>query len=179
LGPATPSALGCGAVSPNPRTTTMVFIRPIDGVPSQYKSEKPVAVNGVKAYFVPIDTAFTVYVYDLPSLGVQVNAQGRLAGRIVSTLTRSPRTVSLATGPAPLAPSLWRSVSYAGVCRTLVVDSKSDRGQSRDWGTLRDAGSHPVGFGRSPQHRPEGIRVRVPGPSVTTRPAGPARRYSG
>ncbi|MGD1012739.1 MAG: hypothetical protein ABR925_09470 [Acidimicrobiales bacterium] len=53
--------------------------------------------------------------YSIPSLTAQLRVSGPLAQRVLHTATRAPRTVALASGPAPVVPSSWRSVSYAGL----------------------------------------------------------------
>ena len=117
LGLATPSAIGCGAPSANPRTTTRVFLRHIDGDPTPYRRwGNLVNLNGVAVYEVPCYGPEPVLDYYAPSIGVvEVIATGPLALRIADTLARSPRTVALASGPAPVVPSSWRSVRYAGL----------------------------------------------------------------
>ena len=115
LGPATPSAIGCGAPSADPRTTTRVFLRHIDGDPTPYRRWKPVNLNGVAVYVVPSYGPEPVLDYYAPSIGVEVIATGPLARRIIDTLARSPRVVALASGPAPSVPSSWRSVTFAGL----------------------------------------------------------------
>ena len=60
---------------------------------------------------------FSVYddrgTYFVPSLGLELTLSGPLAQRVLHTLTRSPRAVALASGPAPAVPSSWHSVSFA------------------------------------------------------------------
>src|ERR1019366_3799275 len=62
---------------------------------------------------------FSVYddrgTYFVPSLGLQLTLSGPLAQRVLHTLTRSPRTVALASGPAPTVPSSWHRLSFAGL----------------------------------------------------------------
>ncbi len=53
--------------------------------------------------------------YFVPSLSLQVTLSGPLAQRVLRTLSRSPRTVALASGPAPPVPSSWRPVTFAGL----------------------------------------------------------------
>ena len=115
LGPATPSAIGCGAPSANPRATTRVFLRHIDGDPTPYRSEKPVNLNGVAVYEVPSYGPEPVLDDYAPSIGVEVTATGPLARQIVNTLTRSPRVVVLASGSVPTVPSSWHTVTFQGL----------------------------------------------------------------
>jgi hypothetical protein len=79
----------------------------VDFVPVQ---KKPIVVNGVLVYGV-VPTASNVGYY-APSLGVELTARGPLARRIVNTLTRSPRTVALAPGPAPAVLPSWQKLSF-------------------------------------------------------------------
>jgi hypothetical protein len=53
--------------------------------------------------------------YLVPELGVQVTGRGPLALRVLATLTPSPLSVALATGPAFPAPRSWRWYSFGGV----------------------------------------------------------------
>jgi hypothetical protein len=122
LGPTTPSAIGCGAPSANPRVTTRVFLRHIDGDPTPYRSEKPVNLNGVAVYEVPSYGPEPVLDYYAPSIGVEVLATGPLARRIANTLARSPRAVALASGPAPAVPSSWHQVTFAGLRFSIPAD---------------------------------------------------------
>jgi hypothetical protein len=92
-----------------------VFLRHIDGDPTPYRSWKPVNLNGVAVYEVPSYGPEPVLDYYAPSIGVEVIATGPLARRIAHTLARSPRLVALASGPAPVVPSSWRTVRFAGV----------------------------------------------------------------
>lgn len=64
-------------------------------------------------------SGFSVYghlgTYVVPSLSLQVAFSGPLSQRVLHTLSRSPRTVALAPGPAPAVPSSWRSVTFGGL----------------------------------------------------------------
>jgi hypothetical protein len=79
----------------------------VDFVPVQKKS---IMLNGVRVYRVL--TAASYVGYYAPSLGVELTARGPLARRIVNTLTRSPRTVALASGPAPAVLPSWQKLSF-------------------------------------------------------------------
>jgi hypothetical protein len=68
-----------------------------------------IVVNGV------LVTKLSNGLYLAPQLGVSVNAYGPLAHRILNTLTRSPRAVALAPGPARTIPSGWHVVRFDGV----------------------------------------------------------------
>jgi hypothetical protein len=90
--------------------------------PVPQSGEKPTVRNGVMGYrgtndsFSPRGGPF---IYYAPSLDIEVIAGGPMAIRVVDTLTRSPRSVALAQGPAPSVPSYWRTVTFAGL-RFLV-----------------------------------------------------------
>ena len=47
--------------------------------------------------------------------GVQLTARGPLAGQVIGTLTRSPRSVVLARGPAFAVPGGWRWNEFGGI----------------------------------------------------------------
>ena len=51
----------------------------------------------------------------MPSLGVEAQASGPLASRVLGTFTRSPRAVALAGGRAPGVPRSWHRVTFGGV----------------------------------------------------------------
>jgi hypothetical protein len=51
----------------------------------------------------------------VPGLGVVISVNGPFTRRVLGTLTRSPRTVALASGSPLAVPSSWRSVSFAGL----------------------------------------------------------------
>ena len=62
---------------------------------------------------------FSVYddsgTYFVPPLGLQVSLSGPLAQRVLHTLSHSPRSVALATGPAPSVPASWRKLTFQGL----------------------------------------------------------------
>ncbi len=69
-------------------------------------------LNGITVYG---ETSHGAGDYLAPSLGVEVMYQGSLGSRVLHTLTRSPRTVVLATGPEPSVPPSWRTMRFGGV----------------------------------------------------------------
>jgi hypothetical protein len=85
---------------------TVVWLTLLARLGNDYKH--PSIINGFSVY----DDRDSYFV---PSLGLQVSLSGPLGQRVLHTLTRAPRDVALASGPAPSAPSSWRSVSYAGL----------------------------------------------------------------
>src|ERR1035441_5116843 len=78
------------------RHPTMVFLVSIRKRLSVAFVRKSTMLNGVRVY--RLLTAATYLGYYAASLGVEVIAQGPLAKRILATLTRSPRTMALASG---------------------------------------------------------------------------------
>ena len=67
--------------------------------------------------------------YIVPSLGVEISVGGVLGQRVLRTLTRSPRSVALAPGPAPSIPPSWRSVTFAGLRFSVPGDWPINRTQ--------------------------------------------------
>jgi hypothetical protein len=82
-------------------------------------------------YAQPSHTPANVVVYDVPALGVAIIGGGPLTERILHTLTRSPRTVAVASGSAPAVPSGWHTVTFQG----LVFDAP------RSWTVTRTQGT--------------------------------------
>jgi len=79
---------------------------------SQPSRKSPVLLNGIQVYAFRLKGVLHYYV---PSLGVDITAVGPMAGRILDTLTRSPRTVVLAPGPESVVPSDWNRLTYQGL----------------------------------------------------------------
>ena len=65
--------------------------------------------------------------YLVPSLDVEITVDGRVGQRVLHTLTRSPRTVALASGSALPAPSSWRSVTFVGLRFSVPSSWSVDR----------------------------------------------------
>jgi len=102
-------------IAPGHPRATLVRLVPYGGVPPKTAGEKLIIVNGVPVYFVPPSNAKPFISYFVPSLAVLVAGSGPMARRVLDTLTRSPRSVVLAKGPASSVPSSWRSVTFAGL----------------------------------------------------------------
>jgi hypothetical protein len=85
----------------------LVWLTLLAGLGSDYKHRS--VINGFSVYE---DTPVTYFV---PSLRLRVTLSGPLAQRVLRTLSRAPRDVALASGPAPSVPSSWRSVAFAGL----------------------------------------------------------------
>lgn len=114
-----PSGGFCTAQKPPKGRTTVTLLPETDGEfhgsPSSYGQLS--VINGIAVYAL-YNYGHGPYVgtdYLVPSLGVEVAAEGPLARRVVATLTRSPRTAALATGPAPSVPASWHQVTFAGL----------------------------------------------------------------
>ena len=58
-----------------------------------------------------------------------------MAIRVIDTLTRSPRSVALAKGPAPPVPSYWRSVTFAGMrfLGSSLLARRANPGNVANW----------------------------------------------
>jgi hypothetical protein len=90
----------------------------------------------------------------VPSLGVEVQASGPLASRVVGTLTRSPRAVALAGGRAPRVPRSWHRVTFGGLSVAVPVtwpvqhatDEATSCERQAPWelGGVTGAGGRPV-----------------------------------
>jgi len=106
----TPTTIFCPA---NTGSGTVVRVVAIHQVPRPYDTENPTLLNGVPVYMGANDV--TLLSYYAPSLGVEISARGTLARRVIATFTRSPRTVALASGPAPSVPSGWHTVTFQGL----------------------------------------------------------------
>jgi hypothetical protein len=120
LGPATPSAIGCGASSPNLRLTTLVYLVQ-RRLPLPFNKDVAVILNGIPVYPLLFSASMSPNPhtgrggYYAPTLGAEVTAFGPMAGRVTDTLTRSPRSVVLASGSSPAVPSSWQQVTFAGL----------------------------------------------------------------
>jgi hypothetical protein len=108
-----PSGGFCGAKEiPKTETTVELKTAPHYKNPAMYGQRQ--LRNGISVYVLytygpkPVPTSYLV-----PSLAVEIEAEGPVAQRVVDTLTRSPRAVALASGPAPVVPSSWHKVTFA------------------------------------------------------------------
>ena len=95
--------------------TNTLIVRPI--VHADLALETPPAhyVNGLLVWDLVGHPTATSGTYMVPELGVVVSASGPLTSRLLATVAYSPRTTVLASGPVPVVPSSWRSVSFAGL----------------------------------------------------------------
>jgi hypothetical protein len=99
----------------------------LPGLGSGYKHRS--VINGFSVY----DDLGTYFVL---SLRLQVTPSGPLAQRVLHTLSRSPRTVALASGPAPAVPSSWYRVNFQG----LVFEAP------QSWSVTRTADNLGIGY---------------------------------
>jgi hypothetical protein len=106
--------------------TTLASLDSMRRVPSKYAGEKPTILNGVQVLLGPHGKVpyFTYYV---PSIGVELHTYGPVARQVAETLTRSPRAVALASGPAPVVPAAWRSLTFAGLQFSVPADWRTYR----------------------------------------------------
>jgi hypothetical protein len=131
-----PSGGYCGAKGiPKTETTVVLKTAPRYKNPAKYGQRQ--VHNGIPVYelnsFAPTPNGGT---YLIPSLGVEIEVEDPLAKRVIDTLSGSPRTVALASGPAPVVPSSWRSVSFAGLRFSVPLGhSQTRRGVTlaADW----------------------------------------------
>ena len=110
------------------------------------------AVNGIEEFSKVNDVVEAEEL--VPSLGVEVQASGPLASRVLGTLTRSPRGVVLAGGRTPRVPRSWHRVTFGGlsvaVPATWPVQHTTDEGtpceRQPPWepGPVAGAGSQPI-----------------------------------
>ena len=90
-----------------------VRITPLGPIPAPYRQEQPVLLNGISVLLGPkVGESISYFV---PSLHVELWATDGAGTRVTDTLAVSPRVVVLASGPAPVVPSSWQSVTFAGL----------------------------------------------------------------
>jgi len=98
--PRIPKGAGCGL------TASLAWIRPAGHIPPGIRHRRPTAViHGIPVYRLPGGPGSAAYL--VPELGVRVGARGPLARRVLATLTRSPLSVVLRSGPAGPVPASW------------------------------------------------------------------------
>ena len=108
LKPAIPKSLGCSV------TASLAWIRPAGKLPKGIGHRKPTAViHGIPVYRLTSGKGTATYL--VPELGVRVGARGKLAARIIATLTRSPLSVVLKRGPAASVPAGWTWRQFGGI----------------------------------------------------------------
>jgi hypothetical protein len=106
--PAIPKDFGCDV------TASVAWIRPAGQIPKGIDHRKPTAViHGIPVYRLPSGKGTAAYL--VPELGVRVGARGKLATRVLATLTRSPLSVALRRGAAVPVPAGWTWRQFGGV----------------------------------------------------------------
>ena len=106
--PAIPKDFGCDV------TASLAWIRPAGQIPKGIEHHKPTAViHGIPVYRLPSGKGTAAYL--VPELGVRVGARGKLAARVLATLTRSPLSVVLRRGAAAPVPAGWTWRQFGGV----------------------------------------------------------------
>ena len=95
-------------------TASMAWILPAGKIPTGLTRGKPSAViHGIPVYRLTSAKGTTAYL--VPDLGVRIGARGKLAARVLATLTRSPLDVVLSRGPAARVPAGWTWRQFGGV----------------------------------------------------------------
>jgi hypothetical protein len=109
-----PSGGFCSARG-TPKGKTAVALMPLSEneyqPPSAYGQRQ--VINGITVYELysfALTTSGGTYL--VPSFGVEIEAEGPLANRVMHTLTRSPRAVVLASGPVPAAQYGWHTLTF-------------------------------------------------------------------
>jgi hypothetical protein len=86
--PGFPKSWNCGV------TANLAWILPAGKIPKGLTHRKPTAVlGGIPVYRLTSAKGTTAYL--VPELGVRIGARGKLAARVLATLTRSPLDVVL------------------------------------------------------------------------------------
>jgi len=106
--PGFPKGWNCGV------TASLAWILPAGKIPKGLTHRKPSAViHGIPVY--RLTSAKGTIAYLVPELGVRIGARGKLAARVLATLTRSPLDVVLSRGPAARVPARWTWQQFGGV----------------------------------------------------------------
>jgi hypothetical protein len=106
--PEIPKGLGCGL------TSSLAWILPAAHIPPGIGHRGPTAViHGIPVYRLASGRGSARYL--VPELGVQIGARGRLARRVLATLSRSPLSVVVRRGPASPVPANWTWRRFGGV----------------------------------------------------------------
>ncbi|MGD0705447.1 MAG: hypothetical protein ABSA02_36870 [Trebonia sp.] len=106
--PGFPKAYACTV------TASVAWILPAGPIPKGITHRKPTAViGGIPVYRLSNGKGTTAYL--VPELGVRIGARGKLAARVLATLTRSPLSVALRPGAAARVPAGWTRRQLGGV----------------------------------------------------------------
>jgi hypothetical protein len=119
--PGFPKGWNCGV------TASLAWILPAGKIPKGLAHCKPSAViHGIPVY--RLASAKGTAAYLVPELGVRIGARGKLAARVLATLTRSPLDVVLSRGPVARVPAGWTWRQFGGVAFATP----------RSWGLQRE-----------------------------------------
>jgi hypothetical protein len=106
--PGFPKAWNCSV------TANLAWILPAGKIPKGLTHRKPTAVfGGIPVYRVTSAKGTTAYL--VPELGVRIGARGKLAARVLATLSRSPLDVVLRAGSAARVPAGWTWRQFGGL----------------------------------------------------------------
>ena len=106
--PGFPKGWNCGV------TANQAWILPAGKIPKGLTHRKPSAVlGGIPVYRLTSAKGTTAYL--VPELGVRIGARGKLAARVLATLTRSPLDVVLRAGSAARVPAGWTWRQFGGL----------------------------------------------------------------
>jgi hypothetical protein len=121
VAPRFPKGWNCGV------TASLAWILPAGKIPKGLTHRKPSAViHGIPVYRLTSAKGTTAYL--VPELGVRIGARGKLAARVLATLTRSPLDVVLGRGPTARVPAGWAWRQFGGVAFA----------SPRSWGVQRE-----------------------------------------
>jgi hypothetical protein len=124
--PGFPKGWNCGV------TASLAWILPAAKIPAGLAHRKPSAViHGIPVYRLASAKGTTAYL--VPELGVRIGARGKLAARVLTTLTRSPLDVVLSRGPAARVPAGWTWEQFGGV--TFATPRSWTRQREDQWST--------------------------------------------
>jgi hypothetical protein len=106
--PGFPEGWSCGVAA------NLAWILPAGKIPKGLAHRKPAAVvHGIRVYRLTSAKGSTAYL--VPELGVRIAARGRLAARVLATLTRSPLDVVLRPSSAARVPAGWTWRQFGGL----------------------------------------------------------------
>ena len=161
----------CGPQGRVGSQATVVNLVSIRQVPRPYAGEKPTIRNGVPVYL--RQHSGDEFSYFAPSVGIEISAGGPLARRVLDSLTRSPRAVALAAGPAPQVPSSWHSLTFAGM-RFAVPAGWPVQRQSLFFGSCSSGPPEGYGLDHATVVLDTDARVSLPGcPIISPPPVRP------
>jgi hypothetical protein len=106
--PGFPKGWNCGV------TASLAWILPAGKIPPGLTRRKPTTViGGIPVYRLTSAKGSTAYL--VPELGVRIGARGKLAARVLATLTRSPLDVVLERASQANVPAGWIWEQFGGL----------------------------------------------------------------